>query len=58
MLLPDVYYRSGDWEPFDMATVFGDPEQRKRLMGMIGSVTPDMIANDAGAFFDFLASTA
>ena len=55
VLLPDVYYRSGDWEPFDMATVFGDPEQRKRLMGMIGSVTPEMIANDAGAFFDFLA---
>ena len=55
VLLPVVYYRSGDWEPFDMATVFGDPEQRKRLMGMIGSVTPEMIANDAGAFFDFLA---
>ena len=29
VLLPDVYYRHGDWEPFDMRTVFGDPEQRK-----------------------------
>ena len=55
VLLPDVYYRHGDWEPFSMETVFGDPEQRKRLMGMVGSVTPDMIASDAGAFFDFLA---
>jgi carboxymethylenebutenolidase len=56
VLLPDVYYRSGDWEPFEMETVFGDPEQRKRLMTMVGSVTPDMIASDAAAFFDFLAS--
>ena len=55
VLLPDVYYRHGDWEPFDMATVFTDPDERKRLFGMIGSVTPDNIASDAGAFFDFLA---
>ena len=46
----------GDWQPFDMGTVFGDPEQRTRLMSMVGSVTPDMIAGDAGAFFDFLDS--
>ena len=55
VLLPDVYYRHGDWAPFEMATAFSDPEARKRLMSMIGSVTPDMIASDAGAFFDFLA---
>jgi carboxymethylenebutenolidase len=55
VLLPDVYYRHGDWEPFKMETVFSDPEERQRLFGMIGSVTPDMIASDAGAFFDFLA---
>ena len=56
VLLPDVYYRQGDWEPFEMETVFGDPEQRKRLMTMVGSVTPEMIASDAAAFFDFLAA--
>ena len=56
VLLPDVYYRHGDWAPFDMQTVFGDPEQRTRLMTMVVSVTPDMIAADAGAFFDFLDS--
>jgi carboxymethylenebutenolidase len=55
VLLPDVYYRHGDWEPFKMETVFSDPEERQRLFGMISSVTPDMIASDAGAFFDFLA---
>jgi carboxymethylenebutenolidase len=55
VLLPDVYYRHGDWQPFSMATAFGDPEERKRLMGMVGSITPDMMAADAAAFFEFLA---
>ena len=54
VLVPDVYYRHGDWKPFDMRTAFTDQEERTRLMGMVGSVTPDMIATDAGAFFDFL----
>lgn len=56
VLLPDVYYRLGDWEPIDMKTAFGDPEERTRLMKMIGSVTPMMMALDAGSFFDYLAS--
>jgi carboxymethylenebutenolidase len=56
VLLPDVYYRHGDWPPFDMQTAFSDPDERKRLMGMVGSISPDMIAADAGAFFDFLAA--
>ncbi len=54
VLLPDVYYRHGDWKPFSMATAFGDPDERKRLMGMVGGVTTDMIASDAGAFIGFL----
>jgi carboxymethylenebutenolidase len=54
VLLPDVYYRHGDWEPFDMQTVFTDPDQRTRLMTMVGGWTPDMIASDANAFFDYL----
>jgi len=55
VLLPDVYYRHGDWAPIDMRTAFNDREERKRLMSMIGSITPDMMASDAGAFFDYLA---
>jgi carboxymethylenebutenolidase len=39
-----------------MKTAFNDPEERKRLMSMIGSITPDMMASDAGAFFDYLAA--
>jgi carboxymethylenebutenolidase len=55
VLVPDVYYRLGDWEPIDMKTAFGDPEERKRLMSMIGSVTPETMTADARAFFDYLA---
>jgi carboxymethylenebutenolidase len=55
VLLPDVYHRHGRWRPFDAATVFGDPDERARLMGMGRSVTADMTVRDAGAFLDFLA---
>lgn len=55
VLLPDVYYRHGDWQPFDMATVFTEKDERKRLFDLIGSVTPEAMASDAAAFFDFLA---
>jgi carboxymethylenebutenolidase len=54
VLLPDVYYRAGEWAPFDMATVFTDPQERGRLGGLVGSLTPERIATDAGAYLDFL----
>jgi len=56
VLLPDVYYRSGDWAPFDMVSVFGDEQERNRLMSMIGGLTPDKVTADASAFFDYLAA--
>jgi carboxymethylenebutenolidase len=56
VLVPDVYYREGNWAPIDMKTVFGDPEERKRLMSMMGAVTQDKMAMDAAAFFDYLAA--
>jgi len=55
VLLPDVYYRHGDWAPFDMRTVFGHEAERRRIFAMIAGITPDMMATDARAFFDFLA---
>jgi carboxymethylenebutenolidase len=54
VLLPDVYYRHGDWAPFDMRTVFSDPKERGRIMSMIRSITPDMMVADSGTFFDYL----
>jgi carboxymethylenebutenolidase len=55
VLLPDVYYRSGGYTPFDIATVFSDPAERERLSALAASVTPAMIVRDAGAFLGFLA---
>ncbi|GAY17481.1 dienelactone hydrolase family protein [Mycobacterium sp. shizuoka-1] len=56
VLVPDVYYRSGDWKPFDMETVFTDQAERQRLFSMISSITPDTMESDARAFFDYLAA--
>ena len=58
VLVPDVYYREGDWAPFSMATVFSDDAERKRLFAMISSVTPERMTTDAGAFFDYLDTRA
>jgi len=56
VLVPDVYYRDGDWAPFEMASVFSDENERKRLFSMISKVTPDIMAADAKAFFDYLSA--
>ncbi len=56
VLLPDVYYRAGGFEPFDIATVFSDPAERTRLMGLAGSLDNEQIISDAGAFLEFLAA--
>jgi len=54
VLVPDVYYRAGNWAPFDMETAFSDEAERGRLFGMIGSLTNDRIVADANAYADFL----
>lgn len=56
VLVPDVYYRDGDWAPFDMTTVFEDERERARLFAMISTITPDVMASDATAFFDYLTA--
>jgi len=54
-LLPDLYYRSGPYEPMNARTVFTDPEQRKVLMDRFMSLaTPANIMSDTKAFLDYL----
>src|SRR5438105_15132625 len=55
VLLPEMYYRHGPYEPFQFETVFTDPDERSRLMELAGSVTKAMAASDSGAFLDFLS---
>jgi len=54
--LPDVYYRAGDWTPFDAATAFSDPAERTRMMGLARGLTAERSVRDAAAFVDFLGT--
>src|SRR6266566_1190071 len=53
-LVPDLYYRSSGWAPFDMATLFTDESQRARLGSLTRVLTNDRIIADADAYADFL----
>ncbi|MGI8446600.1 MAG: dienelactone hydrolase family protein [Streptosporangiaceae bacterium] len=53
-LIPDIYYRAGQWAPFDVATLFTDPRERARLGTLTTVLTNDRIIADAGAYADFL----
>ena len=54
VLVPDIYYRDAGWAPFDMATAFTDDGERNRLSRLISTITPDIMAADAAAFFEYL----
>jgi carboxymethylenebutenolidase len=56
VLLPDVLYRAGAVAPFDIGTVWTDPPERARLMGLIQSITLDRLRGDAAAWLDALAA--
>ncbi|MDB4957106.1 MAG: Dienelactone hydrolase family [Myxococcales bacterium] len=56
VLLPDLFYRSGPYEPMNAHTVFSDPEQRKVLMEKFASATPANIMSDTRVFLDYLAA--
>jgi carboxymethylenebutenolidase len=57
VLLPDLFYRSGPYEPMNPHTVFADPGQRKVLMEKFFALaTPVNIMSDTGAFLDYLAA--
>ena len=58
VLVPDVYYRAGDYEPFSIATVFTDPGERARLGELAGALTAARVTADATAYADFLAGRA
>jgi carboxymethylenebutenolidase len=53
-LVPDIYYRAGEWTPFDVATLFTDPQERARMGALAGVLTNEAIIADAGAYASFL----
>jgi carboxymethylenebutenolidase len=57
VLLPDLFYRSGAYEPMDPHKVFSDPAKRKILMEKFFALaTPANVMSDTGAFLDYLAA--
>ncbi len=57
VLLPDLFYRSGPYEPMDPHTVFSDPEKRKVLMEkFFAHATSTNIMADTRAFLDHIAA--
>lgn len=57
VLLPDLFYRSGPYQPMDPAEVFGNPDKRKVLMEkFFAFATPAHVMSDTRAFLDYLAS--
>ena len=54
VLVPDLYYRGGDYPPFDHATLQDDPEEQSRIMELVKLVTNEAIMRDTAVFLDFL----
>jgi carboxymethylenebutenolidase len=53
-LVPDIYYRAGEWAPFDVATLFTDPGERARMGTLVRPLSNDRIVADAAAYAEFL----
>ena len=54
VLVPDLYYRAGDYAPLDHSTLQDDPEEQARVMEMVKLVTNDGMMRDLAVFFEFL----
>jgi len=56
VLLPDMFWRAGPYEPINIAAVFGDEAKRREVFGKLMSSTDAAKANtDTKACLDFLA---
>ena len=56
VLLPDLYYRVGPYEPLDVNEVFASGDVRAALAPFLGSTDNRRAAHDAGAFLAYLDS--
>jgi carboxymethylenebutenolidase len=56
VLVPDVYYRNGPYDPVDMRTAFSTKQTAAKVMGMMQGYHVDQVVRDASAFADYLGS--
>jgi carboxymethylenebutenolidase len=54
VLLPNLFYRAGDYAPFDFSKMMTDETERNRMMSLVQSVTNARTMNDTTTFLDFL----
>jgi carboxymethylenebutenolidase len=54
VLLPDLYYRAGRYEPLDVSAVFASGDVRGALAPLLGSTDNQRAAQDTQAFLDYL----
>ncbi len=58
VLVPDIYYRNGPYDPIDMRTAFSTKESAEKVMAMMQGYTVDMVVRDANAFVGYLDTLA
>jgi carboxymethylenebutenolidase len=57
VLLPDLYWRAGAYEPMDANAIWTDPAKREQLREkFMPAAAPDKIMSDVRPFLDFLAA--
>lgn len=56
VLLPDLFYRLGDYERFEVKTAMATEETRTIMLGRLGATTQAMTIADTGAFLEALSS--
>ncbi len=57
VLLPDLFYRAGPYEPMDPHVLFSDPEKIRQLREKVGAhATQAKIMSDTRTFLDHLAA--
>jgi carboxymethylenebutenolidase len=54
VLLPDLYYRAGEYDPIDVRALFASAEGRKALAPFREATDNRRAADDANAFLDYL----
>jgi len=58
VLLPDLYYRLGPYEPLDATTIFSSPEALAKLGPMMASTDNRRAAEDTAAYLAYLDARA
>jgi carboxymethylenebutenolidase len=57
VLLPDLYYRAGAYEPMNAKKVFSDPDMRAMLMSkFMSAISQEKVKSDAKSFLEFLSA--